>query len=380
MYHKGRHLESTDVRTAKHGSPGRRVFMQSNQVPFGTASPAPFVEAWLKTITERPDLAEAQQVRMRDHYSGWHLHVYFQATDIGSHNMDYVPLESEWSDGFFAMEDIGEFTLWNDGGISFIGEDSFSIRLNLEQPVELVEFVEFYRNARMNVEKKAEQSCFPLSQVLRTISLPVWVDEGPPKLLPVWKEDSAVKVPLELETTVFAHLRGDVEMMVDKGLLAWPEFCRENMAALIPLLEPRGEDKGFRWKHGCMESTWRPKDGPGSIQNSFLEINPKVVSHFYFREYFGYSTEGYAALKATLGQAMNPSDIAQRLAAQTVEIPSDINVQVRQAIEFRATRQACKRYIDYVLEDRVPVNRMQETWAHILNFINKLRTSNPATE
>ena len=231
---------------------------------------------------------------------GQSLLISFRPRFPGSHQADFDATDGNWYEGgVFAAEDGGEMLLRPDGTVTLAGQEPAGLVIDIEQPSELLELVDFYCDARSAIAEPVCTTTVPLTSILAYVGMPVWIGAESPRLLMLTDPEILARIPTELENAILLHLRGDVAIMTAQGIPTWGRL-RDKWETLLQSICPESVPaRGLAWRNNCITALTleRLECGPAPIGWCVLSPRPSGTSTLFCREFFSYTCEGHGIIE-----------------------------------------------------------------------------------
>ena len=264
-----------------------------------------------------------------------------------SHQADFDAADGNWYEGgVFAAEDGGEMLLRPDGTVTLVGQEQAGLVIDIEQPSELMELVDFYCDARSAIAEPVCTTTVPVTSILASVGMPVWIGAESPRLLKLTDPEILARIPADLENAILLHLRGDVATMAAQGTPTWGRL-RDKWETLLQSICPESVPAfGLAWRNNCITAltSERIECGPAPIGWCVLSPSPSETSTLFCREFFGYTREGHGIIESLLA-ASSLRELQDKWSAMSMDVPSTRQGQIRTGIESRARRLAWRRQI-----------------------------------
>jgi hypothetical protein len=332
-----------------------------------TSQEPPFLTACRILLERYPSQIGVESVALSED-SEPSLLVHFEADPIGAHNVDYDIASDSWGSGEFPAEEFGSIAISQRELYPF-GEDGFALRLGLEEPAEVWDFLDFYRGARRVLVAPGNEQTWSLSRFIAGVALVVQFGE---EIRYLFLSDPKVvrKIPADLEPHIRAHLLRDHNLAVELGLCSWEELCSEWAGLFNELTVSPADDREIAWTNST------PMKNPVDpfFPTSRIVPSHSRVSTLYFNEYMK-SAEGRRISHDLFSGLSSISEIPTRFAEQQVTVQTDRLVQTREALELRSARYALKERFDSIQHKPEPRDSLKSTLRLRLRLADALESA-----
>ena len=245
--------------------------------------------------------------------------------------------------------------------------------LPMDTPGAAAEVCEFYHDASSNITLPMNLVQKKVKHIIRCF-VKIWINRVP-RLLPLDDEGSDAHIPKKMVEYLAAYSGNDFDRVLSLGGASWEMLCKKYARNLALSNHEPITDNDFLWSASGMRafSTCDRSQIPSS--KSFLRSIPefavrpskRTMALLFCSEFFGYTSEGRTALDRCLSKWGSLKELRKNLTKTLVTIPKAMLVQIRYAIELRATRHAAETLV------RKRLNRPQPFVAAIPTVRAKLR-------
>jgi len=302
--------------------------------------------------------------------------IWFEGIADNVHDVDYDNQETRWVEGGFMHERAGILFVHEDGSVYLVphieADDSFKLRFTVEQPAELAEFIDFYRQAKEVIARPAVMHSVSLDDVIDETAL-VLLIRSKCRLLPV-SGKILDRLPGEIIGALERHLAGgDLT-----GLPCWSGLGDKWADVLKPLTRPMGREFAYCGPASGLKPVAAGASCGGDWELPQLWFKPrdKGLSWTFWGEYFRYTTEGNEALKR-LWSGGRLRGLARRMKTIHITVPKERLQQIRRAVEWRSARLACLERMQELVSKGSPAASRTNHLADILARTN--RVGHPAS-
>lgn len=264
-------------------------------------------------------------------------------------NLAFNPRSGLWQKTEMCADSHICFCLSYSGNRRFIypvpeaGEDSQALPIDTPQAV--AEVCEFYHDASSNIALPMAAVKRSLKQVLDRCSVKIWINRQL-RLLPIHAEGSGPQLPETMREYLCAYSANDFDRVASLGGESWEMLCKKHARYLARTNHEPITDGEFMWDGSNIRAfssgdRCQFENSTPSLTPQFaFRPNRKIMSSLFCSEFFAYTSEGRGALERCFSKWGSFEELRRNLTNAIVEIPRNRRVQIRYAIELRATRYA----------------------------------------
>ncbi len=289
-----------------------------------------------------------------------------RAVSSRAHHWVYIPEERGWAEHRYASDDMVMVRLDSDGHCRLrLNEDAETVSATcMRQPREVVDYLQFMRNARVMIHSAPGWTSRPIKDLLSMTGIVLRI-EGHDMILPLSGDAAPVGLSSAVESQLLKIVFGNhvcVSRMLDEFVRLFGEYLR-------PYCISAGYN-GFLWRDGALKPMHKDAK-PGDF---YFEPDALSLSTLYAHEYFSsVCLENAEALRLAFKRADSLELFGARLGDYYLILPSTVEQQTRAALETRKVRDYVEYELGELLTEPMRARNMTESKLRILEHLFEMR-------